>query len=68
MRGEKKQQQKTGAYKKRDLTVCACLLQFHEIARPEESFAMHREISLFISILISVPPRRPSDILDVHDP
>lgn len=54
--------------KKWELTVCSCLLQFHLTARPEETFAMHAEISLFISILISVPHRHPTCILGGDDP
>lgn len=50
------------------LTICICFSSFQLSARPAESSAARRKISLFISILFSFPPLPPSDILNVHHP
>lgn len=40
----------------KQLALRSCLLRFAQAARPEESFATHGgKISLFISVLISLP-------------
>lgn len=50
------------------LTICISFSPFQLSARPAESSAARRKISLFISILFSFPPLPPSDILNVHHP
>lgn len=50
------------------LTVGFSVSSFRLSARPCESAAARRKISLFISILLSFPPLSPSDILNVHQP
>lgn len=45
-----------GERRGKQLALRSCLLRFREAARPEESFATHGgKISLFISVLISLP-------------